>query len=68
MPELKTGKIKILGSKKTATLSLKSGSKSLDYYSPTYQIEIPNDYLFEMPHAVVFEMRRGKAEITSQRY
>ena len=68
MPELKTGKIKILGSNKTATLSLKSGSKDLDYYSPTYQIEIPNDYLLEMPHAVVFEMRRGKAKITPQRY
>ena len=68
MPELKTGTINILGSNKTATLSLKSGTKDLDYYSPTYQIEIPNEYLIDAPHAVVFEMKRGKAVITSQQY
>ena len=45
---LKTGKIKVLGSKKKATLH-----KDID---GRYRIDFPNN--FEMPHAVVFEMRK----------
>ena len=44
---LKTGKIRVLGSKKKATLH-----KDVD---GRYQIDYPNDS--EMPHAVVFEMK-----------
>ncbi len=58
MHELQTGEIRILGSDKTANLSLDTGSKCLDSYNPFYRIEIPNEYLTEMPHAVVFEMRK----------
>ena len=45
---LRTGKIKVLGSKKKATLH-----KEVD---GRYRIDFPNN--FEMPHAVVFEMRK----------
>ena len=44
---LRTGKIKVLGSKKKASLSREADGR--------YRIDFPNN--FEMPHAVVFEMR-----------
>ena len=44
---LKTGKIKVLGSKKKASLSREADGR--------YRIDFPNS--FEMPHAVVFEMQ-----------
>ena len=44
---LKTGKIKVLGSKKKASLSKEADGR--------YRIDFPNNY--EMPHAVVFEMQ-----------
>ena len=45
---LKTGKIKVLGSKKKATVSKDSDGR--------YRIDYLNDA--EMPHAVIFEMRK----------
>ena len=44
---LKSGKIKVLGSKKKASLCREADGR--------YRIDFPND--FEMCHAVVFEMR-----------
>ncbi len=45
---LKTGKIKVFGSKKKASLHKEADGR--------YRIDFPNS--FEMPHAVVFEMRK----------
>jgi alpha-L-fucosidase len=45
---LKTGRIKVLGSKKKASLCREADGR--------YRIDFPNS--FEMPHAVVFEMRQ----------
>ena len=45
---LKTGKIKVLGSNKKASLSREADGR--------YRIDFPN--AFEMPHAVVFEMQQ----------
>ena len=45
---LKTGKIKVLGSKKKASLCREADGR--------YRIDFPNT--FEMPHAVVFEMQK----------
>ncbi len=45
--KLKTGKIKVLGSKKKASLCREADGR--------YRIDFPNS--FEMPHAVVFEMQ-----------
>ena len=45
---LKTGKIKVLGSKKKASLRREADGR--------YRIDFPNN--FGMPHAVVFEMRK----------
>ena len=47
---LKTGKIKVLGSNKKATLSKEADGR--------YRIDFPNS--FEMPHAVVFEIKTRK--------
>ena len=44
---LKTGKIKVLGSKKKASLNKEADGR--------YRIDFPNN--FELPHAVVFEMQ-----------
>ena len=46
-PEFKLGKIKVLGRKKKATLSRDTDGR--------YRIDFQNN--FEMPHAVVFEMK-----------
>ena len=48
--KLKTGKIKVLGSKKKASLCRETDGR--------YRIDFPNH--FEMPHAVVFEMKTKK--------
>ena len=45
---LRTGKIKVLGSNKKATLSKEADGR--------YRIDFPNS--FEMPHAVAFEMKK----------
>ena len=46
--DLKMGKIKVLGSKKKASLGKEADGR--------YRIDFPNG--FEMPHAVVFEMQK----------